>query len=51
MLGPGRFCGTSGECWLYLQKLAELRPAEQKNGTAIARLPSLPSGDLPGALA
>ena len=41
----GRFFGTSGEFWLNLQKLYELRRAEQKNGAAIARLPSLESGD------
>lgn len=37
----GHFFGTSGEFWLNLQKLYELRLAEQKNGVAIARLPSL----------
>ena len=37
----GRFFGTSGEFWLNLQKLYELRRAEQKNGATIARLPSL----------
>ena len=41
----GRFFGTSGEFWLNLQKLYELRRAEQKNGAAIARLPSLESDD------
>ena len=41
----GRFFATSGEFWLNLQKLYELRRAEQKNGAAIARLPSLESGD------
>ena len=41
----GRFFGTSGEFWLNLQKLYELRRAEQKSGAAIARLPSLDSGD------
>ena len=41
----GRFFGTSGEFWLNLQKLYELRRAAQKNGRAIARLPSLDSGD------
>ena len=41
----GRFFGTSGEFRLNLQKLYELRRAEQKNGAAIARLPSLESGD------
>ena len=28
----GRFFGTSGEFWLNLQKLYELRLAEEKNG-------------------
>ncbi|MDE0149437.1 MAG: HigA family addiction module antidote protein [Rhodospirillaceae bacterium] len=37
----GRFFGTSGEFWLNLQKLYELRRAEQKKGAEIARLPSL----------
>ena len=41
----GRFFGTSGEFWLNLQKLYELRRAEQKNGAAIARLPSLHDSD------
>ena len=41
----GRFFGMWGEFWLNLQKLYELRRAEQKNGAAIARLPSLDSGD------
>ena len=41
----GRFFGTSGEFWLNLQKLYELRRAEQKNGAAIARLPSLDDGE------
>ena len=41
----GRFFGTSGEFWLNLQKLYELRRAERKNGAAIARLPSLEDGD------
>ena len=40
----GRFFGTSGEFWLNLQKLYELRLAEQKNGTTISRLPTLDSG-------
>ena len=43
----GRFFGTSGEFWLNLQKLYELRRADQKNGAAIARLPALDSGDRP----
>lgn len=37
----GRFFGTSGEFWLNLQKLYELRRAEQKSGAKIACLPSL----------
>ena len=37
----GRFFGTSGEFWLNLQKLYELRRAEQQNGAEIARLPTL----------
>ena len=37
----GRFFGTSGEFWLNLQKLYELRVAEQRNGAKIARLPVL----------
>ena len=37
----GHFFGTSGEFWLNLQKLYELRRAEQKHGAEIARLPSL----------
>jgi len=40
----GRFFGTSGEFWLNLQKLYELRLAEQKHGTTIARLPTLEVG-------
>ena len=41
----GRFFGTSGEFWLNLQKLYELRCAEQKHGAAIARLPTLGSSN------
>lgn len=41
----GRFFGTSGEFWLNLQKLYELRLAERKSGAEIARLPSLGDGD------
>ena len=37
----GRFFGTSGEFWLNLQKLYELRLAEQTSGPAIAGLPTL----------
>ncbi len=40
----GRFFGTSGEFWLNLQKLYELRFAERKSGSAIARLPTLDAG-------
>ncbi len=36
-----RFFGTSGEFWLNLQKLYELRRAEQGSGAEIARLPTL----------
>ena len=41
----GHFFGTTGEFWLNLQKLYELRRAEQKHGAAIARLPSLGDSD------
>ncbi len=37
----GRFFGTSGEFWLNLQKLYELRLAHQKNSATIVRLPTL----------
>ncbi len=37
----GRFFGTSGEFWLNLQKLYELRLAEAARGEEIARLPVL----------
>ena len=37
----GRFFGTSGEFWLNLQKLYELRLAEREHGAEIGRLPSL----------
>ena len=33
----GRFFGTSGEFWLNLQKLYELRHAERKSGPALTR--------------
>ena len=36
-----RFFGASGEFWLNLRKLYELRRAERENGAAIARLPTL----------
>ena len=45
----GRFFGTSGEFWLNLQKLYELRLAERKNGAEIARLPSLNDDNRPRA--
>ncbi len=41
----GHFFGTSGEFWLNLQKLYELRRAEHKSGAEIARLPSLHDSD------
>ena len=41
----GHFFGTSGEFWLNLQELYELRRAEQKFGAEIARLPSLHDSD------
>ena len=37
----GWFFGTSGEFWLNLQKLYELRLSERRQGAAIARLPKL----------
>ena len=37
----GRFFGTSGEFWLNLQKLYELRCAEREHDAAIARLPEI----------
>ena len=37
----GRYFGTSGEFWLNLQRLYELRLAEQNTGAEIARLPTL----------
>lgn len=37
----GRYFGTSGEFWLNLQKLYELRLAELESGEEISRLPSL----------
>ena len=40
----GHFFGTSGEFWLNLQKLYELRLAEKKIGARIARLPMLDAG-------
>jgi antitoxin HigA-1 len=40
----GHFFGTSAEFWLNLQKLYELRLAEQKAGAAIKQLPTLDTG-------
>ncbi len=37
----GHFFGTSPEFWLNLQKLYELRLAEEKSGDAIKDLPTL----------
>ena len=38
----GHFFGTSPEFWMNLQKLYELRLAEQKPGEMIKDLPTLP---------
>ena len=45
----GRFFDTSGEFWLNLQKLYELRLAERKTGTEIAALPTLSEAGFPKA--
>jgi addiction module HigA family antidote len=37
----GHFFGTSAEFWLNLQKLYELRIAEQESGAEVKRLPRL----------
>jgi len=37
----GHFFGTSAEFWLNLQKLYELRLAEQESGAAVKALPRL----------
>ena len=37
----GHFFGTSPEFWMNLQKLYELRLAEQKSGETIKELPTL----------
>ncbi len=37
----GHFLGTTAEFWLNLQKIYELRLAEQEKGDLIARLPVL----------
>ena len=39
----GHFFGTSAEFWLNLQKLYELRQAEEKAGAEIKGLPKLPA--------
>ena len=41
--------GTSGEFWLNLQKLYELRQAEERMGAAITRLASPDDGYRPSA--
>ena len=43
-LRPGRVFGTSGEFWLNLPKLYELRQAEERMGAATTRLPSPDDG-------
>ena len=46
----GHFFGTSAEFWMNLQKLYELRLAEQKAGDTIKALPTLAScGKTPGS--
>lgn len=42
----GRFFGMSGECWLILQKLYELRWAKSERGAEIRCLPTL-AGEQP----
>ncbi len=37
----GHFLDTSAQFWLNLQKLYELRVADQKHGPTIAKLPTL----------
>ena len=43
-LRPGRVFGTSGEFWLKLHMLYELRQAEERMGAATTRLPSPDDG-------
>ena len=43
----GHFFGTSAEFWMNLQKLYELRIAEQKAGKTIKGLPTLAEGKEP----
>lgn len=45
----GRFFDTSAEFWLNLQKLYELRRAEQKSGKEITSLPTLSEAGFPMA--
>ncbi len=40
----GRYSGNSRKFWLNLQKLCELRLAQEKNGATILQLPKLDSG-------
>ncbi len=40
----GHFFGTSPEFWMNLQKLYEIRLAENKSGKTIKRLPTLVRG-------
>ena len=46
----GHFFGTSPDFWLNLQKLYELRVAEQKAGAAIRRLPTLDGSVQPSGM-
>ncbi len=43
------FFGNSAEFWLNLQKIYELRIAEQKSGATIRRLPKLAQNKVQGA--
>ena len=45
----GHFFGTSPEFWMNLQKLYELRLAENKSGQAIKELPTLTKRGRKGA--
>lgn len=40
----GHFFGTTADFWMNLQKLYELRVAENKSGKAIEELPTLTKG-------
>ena len=48
-LRPGRAFGASGEFWLNLQQLYELRQAEERVGAATTRLRSPDEGYRPSA--